>query len=225
MMKTIFIESDLSSFEDFYDSDWVVELEQLVKSTDIEGIVEDFTAHWWGSARAFVLPWLLVNGVYDSVNTFRPTVASRQDLWNEYLKTYTFRAALWKLAEGMYCSIYYAYENLIVNLLKEIRVETIRVTDWGFNKELTAVYGDKFADRIWNTNFISVSREVRNCIVHNGGKPTDKLLRMKPHPYISGGDILISASDTRELYKELKPLIREVISESLREIRKRDLGA
>ena len=39
-MKTIFIESDLSSFEDFYDSDWVVGLEKLVKSTDIESIVE-----------------------------------------------------------------------------------------------------------------------------------------------------------------------------------------
>ena len=224
-MKTIFIERDISSFEDFYDSDWVVGLEQLVKSTDIEGIVEDFATHWWGSARAFVLPWLLVNEIYDRVNSIKPVEASRQDLWNEYLKNNAFRGALWKLSEGMYCSIYYAYENLIVNLLQEIRGATIRVTDRDFNKKLIEVYGDKFANRIWNGNFISISREVRNCIVHNGGKSSDKLLKMKPHPYISGGDILISASDTRELYKNLKPIVYEVIGESLRKIIKRDTGA
>ena len=48
---------------------------------------------------------------------------------------------------------------------------------------------------------------------------------MKPHPYISGGDILISASDTRELYKNLKPVVYEVIGESLRKIIERDTGA
>ena len=125
----------------------------------------------------------------------------------------------------MYCSIYYAYENLIVNLLQEIRGATIRVTDRDFNKKLIEVYGDKFANRIWNGNFISISREVRNCIVHNGGKSSDKLLNMKPHPYISGRDILISASDTRGLYKNLKPVVYEVIDESLRKIIKRDTEA
>ena len=224
-MKKIFIESDLSSFEDFYDRDWVVGLYQLVKSTDIEGIVLDFAADWWGSARAFVLPWLLVNGVYDGVNSTIPVEASRQELWNQYLKSDAFKVALWKLSEGMYCSIYYAYENLIVNLLQKIRGSTIRVTDRDFNKKLIEVYGDKFVNRIWNGNFISISREVRNCIVHNGGKSSDKLLKMKPLPDISGGDILISASDTRELYKNLKPVVYEVIGESLRNITKRDTGA
>jgi len=218
-MKTIFIESDLSSFEDFHDGEWLEKIRGLVKGTGIDSIVEEFATHWWGCARAFVLPWLLVNGVYDGVNITRPVEASRQDLWDKYLETNAFRVALWKLSEGMYCSIYYAYENLIVNLLQEIKGKTVRVTDRDFNEELTRVYGNKVANRTWNSKFISVSREVRNCIVHNGGKPSSKLLKMNPLlPLIDDRDILISASDTRELYAKLKPAAYEIIEESRKKI-------
>ncbi len=223
-MKAIFIESGLSSFEDFHDGEWLEKVAGLVKGTDIDSVVEEFAIHWWGSARAFVLPWVLVNGVYDVVTITSPVEASRQDLWNEYLKTNAFRVALWKLSEGMYCSIYYAYENLIVNLLREIRGATVRVTDRGFNKALIGIYGEKFANRIWNNSFISVSREVRNCIVHNGGKPSIKLLNMKPLPLIKDGDILISASDTRDLYNTLKPAVHEIIEESLKKITTRKVA-
>lgn len=214
-MKTIFIESDLSSFEDFDDSEWLEKVAGLVQGTNIETVVEEFVAHWWGSARAFVLPWLLVNGVYDAVNSNIPVGASRQDLWNEYLDTKEFQGALWKLSEGIYCLIYYAYENLIVNLMWEIGGAKVRVTDRDFNKALIGVYGEEFANRIWNSNFISVSREVRNCIVHNGGKPSRKLSNMNPLPLIRGGEIWISASDTRQLYNTLKPIVHELIEKSL----------
>jgi len=128
-MKTIFIESDLSSFEDFHDGEWLKQVFELVKGTVGEDIALAFVSHWWGSARAFVLPWLLVNGVYDSVYSTIPPDKSRQDVWNEYLKFNEFQGALWKLAESMYCSIYYAYENLIVNVLNRIKNISIRVTD------------------------------------------------------------------------------------------------
>jgi len=81
---------------------------------------------------------------------------------------------------------------------------------------LIEVYGDKLAQRIWYSNFISVSREVRNCIVHNGGKSSTRLLKMKPLPLIKDGDIMISASDTRMLYNTLKPLAYEVLKECLK---------
>lgn len=214
-MKTIFVESDLSSFEDFHDSEWLKKVFESVKDTWLESIVEEFASHWWGSARAFVLPSLLVNGVYDSVYTIVPPDRSRQDVWNDYLTHNEFRVALWKLAESMYCSIYYAYENLMVNILKKIRNSGIRVTDRDFNKVLIEVYGDKFANKIWTSSFVSVSREVRNCIVHNGGKPSDRLLKMKPLPLIKDYDVMISASDTRKLYNTLKPLVYEILNESL----------
>lgn len=214
-MKTIFVETDLSSFEDFHDSEWLKKVFESVKDTWLESIVEEFASHWWGSARAFILPSLLVNGIYDSVYTIVPPDRSRQDVWNDYLTHNEFRVALWKLAESMYCSIYYAYENLMVNILKKIRNSGIRVTDGDFNKVLIEVYGNKFANKIWTSNFVSVSREVRNCIVHNGGKPSVRLLKMKPLPLIKDDDVMISASDTRKLYNTLKPLVYEILNESL----------
>lgn len=214
-MKTIFVETDLSSFEDFHDSEWLKKVFESVKDTWLESIVEEFASHWWGSARAFILPSLLVNGIYDSAYTIVPPDRSRQDVWNDYLTHNEFRVALWKLAESMYCSIYYAYENLMVNILKKIRNSGIRVTDRDFNKVLIEVYGNKFANKIWTSNFVSVSREVRNCIVHNGGKPSVRLLKMKPLPLIKDDDVMISASDTRKLYNTLKPLVYEILNESL----------
>ncbi len=214
-MKTIFYETDISSFEDFHDSDWVQKIITLVKGTDIEPVAEEFVSHWWGCAKAFVLPWLLVNGVYDSVYSaiLFPPNKSRQDVWNEYLQHNEFKGALWKLAEGMYCSLYYAYENLVVNTLIKIKNRRIRVTDQDFKKVLVEVYGDKFTHRIWNDNFIAVSREIRNCIVHNVGKSSPRLQKMSPLPLIKKGNILISASDTRMLYNTLKPLAFEILSE------------
>ena len=213
-MKEIFTETNLSCYEDFHDSEWVKDVIRLVKGTEIEYIAEEFVAHWWGSSRAFILPWLLVNGVYDGVNSLVPVPISRQELWNEYLSSYAFHGALWKLSENMFCSIYYAYENLVVMLLQKIRDDQIRVTNRSFNKALIEAYGDKTANRIWNDSFIAVSREIRNCIVHNGGKVSTKLLKMRPIPHIKDGEVMISASDTRNLYETLKPIVIYLLEES-----------
>lgn len=220
-MKIAYTENSLSSFEDFHDKEWLKKVAQLVKGTEIEGLVEDFVAQWWGSARAFILPWLLVNGVYDSINSLVPLPTSPQDMWNDYLKFNEFNGALWKLSESMYCSIYYAYENLLVNLLQEISDKKIRVTDRDFTKLIREVYGDKFANKIWSSNFISTSREIRNCIVHNGGKASSKLLEMKPRPHIEKENVIISASDTRKLYNNLKLIVYEILRESLKILRQK----
>ena len=221
-MKTVFIESNLSSFEDFHDKEWFKKVYELAKDSAIHEIAEEFVSHWWGNARAFILPWLLVNGVYDSIYTAIPILPdkSRQDFWNEYLKHQEFQGALWKLAENTFCSIYYTYENLIVNALSKMQNVKTRVTDRDFNKTLTEVYGEKFANRIWNDSYIAVSREIRNCIVHNGGKASERLSRMGPLPLIKDGDIMISASDTRKLYQSLKPLTLEILTFTLENLSK-----
>ena len=218
-VKTIFVENDLNSFKDYHDKKWFKDASDLVVGTTMEPVFNKFAPHWWGSARAFILPWLLVNGAYDGVNSVVPTRRSRQDIWNDYIALAGFQGGLWKLAESMFCTIYYAYENLIVNCLIEIKQTQIRVTDGQFNKMLIDVYGDKVANKIWNGSFVSVSREIRNCIVHNGGKSSTNLLKMKPLPDIKNGDILISASDTRNLYEKLKPLVSDILIHSLEKIK------
>lgn len=215
-MKSIYIESNLSSFEDFHDEEWFNKLFSRVDRTEFESIVEDFAAHWWGASRSFVLPWLYVNGIYDAIDNIVPIVEkSRQDLWDEFLEVNAFKASLWKISEGAFCAIYYAYENLLIQMLIKIRGKPIRVTDRDFNKELFATYGQSFGSLFWTGDFISVSREIRNCITHNSGKANDKLKRMKPQPRIENSDVLISASDVRSLYTGLKPIVDEAITESL----------
>lgn len=165
------------------------------------------------------MPWLYVTGVYDAINSTVPIIGkSKQDLWDEFLEVNAFNASLWKIAEGAFCAIYYAYENLLVRMLAELRGSLIRVTDRDFTKELIKVYGESMANKIWTGNQISVAREVRNCITHNGGKASARLLSMRPRPRVESGDVLISASDVRVLYTRLKPIANEAINESVHRI-------
>lgn len=59
-MKNVFIENSVSSFEDFHDSEWVSDLLCAGDNAGCGELVENFATHWWGSSRAFILPWLLV---------------------------------------------------------------------------------------------------------------------------------------------------------------------
>lgn len=215
-MKKIFIESDLASFEDFHDGEWYAQLFSKVDGTELEASVEDFASHWWGASRSFILPWLYVNSIYDAANSAVPIMeTTKQDVWEELLGINAFKGSLWKIAEGSFCAIYYAYENLIVQLLSKIIDKRIRVTGRDFNKVFISVYGQTLSNSLWNSNSISVSREIRNCITHNGGKATQRLLNMKPRPRIENGDVLISASDVRSLWTTLQPLVNKAITESL----------
>lgn len=168
-MKHIFIESDYSSFEDFHDSQWYESLFQSVERLEICQAIEHFSSHWWGASRAFMLPWLLVGSVFDASNGGDGKLKSKQELWNQYLQINAFNGALWKTAEGAYSAIYYAYENLIVSLVNLNRVLPARVTE-NFNALASQVFGESLAGKVWNNNFLSVAKEVRNCLVHCGGK-------------------------------------------------------
>ena len=211
-MKTIFIESDFKSFEDFHDKQWFSDLVDLIDGSEIIDEVEELSAHWWGASRAFTLPWLLVDGIFESINSIVPVIdKTKQDYWDEYLKIMAFKRALWKAAEGAYNSIYYAYENLVVNLLNRSQPQPVRVTERRFGSVLSAELGESLANKIWNDSFVAVSREIRNCIVHRGGKASPKLLKMKPLPLIETEDILISAYDVRTLYSGLKPRVIRLV--------------
>lgn len=221
IVRKIYIEDELSNFEDFFDLNWFKKLSRLVENTRIERIVGNFGVSWWGNARAFTLPWLLITGVSDVITETAPIrlAIPTTKVWNEYLKHNEFNVALWKLSENVYCSIYFAYENLLVDTLKEILGTSIRVTHRDFNEKLRDVYGSDGAHRIWHQTLIYVARETRNSIVHNGGKATNDLLNVKPLPnYIQNDDVVISATVTRELSNNLKLLVYELVEKSLEKI-------
>lgn len=210
-MKQIFIESSYESFADLHEGQWYEELFEIADGSKIQAFVEDFAFHWWGASRAFVLPWLLVGGVFDASKGGGGEFHSKQELWEHYMGTNSFKAALWKTAEGAYSSVYYAYENLLVNVLNANLEGEVRVTDREFGSLVSRIFGESLASKLWGNSTVSIAKEIRNCLVHRGGKASDKLRGMKPLPRISEGDILISASDARNLHIELKDRVEWLI--------------
>lgn len=215
-MRQIFVEFSFKSFEDFHDGSWYENLFALCNGLEIEKEIGDFSFHWWGASRAFVLPWLLVSGVYDASNGARTEIRDKQKLWEEYIKYDSFKGAIWKTAESAYCSIYYGYENLVVNSINKIRKKSCRVTDRNFNSEVSECFGKSIASKIWKNSFIAVSKEVRNCLVHRGGKVSPALIKMKPLPKIENENILISASDVRALHGKLKKNVEILVYECIK---------
>ncbi|MCF7515337.1 hypothetical protein L3V43_17695 [Pseudoalteromonas sp. L23] len=212
-MKTAFIENSPLSFEDFHDRDWIKELFSLTESSGFKDNIDDFAAQWWGSARMFTLPWLLVSGVHSLAEEHRPV--SLDQVWNEYLKIDGFNGALWKTAENAYCSLYYAYENLVVSILAKLSGDKVRVTDRNFHRTFSSCLSEKLLGNVWSSPKVVLAKEIRNSIVHNGGKCTPKLERLKFSSLSETGDVMISASDTRELYNFLKPLVMMVVKSAV----------
>jgi hypothetical protein len=212
-MKSTIIENSSGSFSDFHDGDWMTEIFILSDGSKIENIIEEFNAHWWGSSRMFVLPWLLVKGVRDASGINNKYTLD--DVWAVYLYNNAFQGALWKVAENSYCSLYYAYENLLVAIALEYSDKKIRVTDRDFTAQLNNILGESITTRVWSSSKIILAKEIRNAIVHNGGKLTDKLVKLKYENISDNGDVIISASDTRNLYNMLKPLVTKLVKRAV----------
>jgi len=216
-LKTIFVEGGREAFKDLHDKEWIESVISIIEDTKIEKVADEFLAHWWGISRAFLLPSLLVDGVYSAVSRNNPgIILSKDDLWKEYLNINAFKGALWKTAESTYCSTYYAYENLIVGVLSEIEEMNLRVNDGTFNSKFVSVFGEKLLGRVWTSPMLITAKEIRHSIVHNGGKVTPRLHKIQKKPLIENGDVLISASDVRALYKFIKPLVKEFLIVAVR---------
>jgi hypothetical protein len=208
-MKSTIIENSSDSFADFHDGDWIKEIFTLSDGSKIENIIEEFHAHWWGSSRMFVLPWLLVKGVRNASAV--ESEYTLDDVWAKYLNNNAFQGALWKIAENSYCSLYYAYENLLVAISLEYSDRKVRVTDRDFTAQLNNILGESITSKVWSSSKIILAKEIRNAIVHNGGKVTDKLVKLEYENISDDGDVSISASDTRDLYNMLKPLVKKLV--------------
>ena len=216
-MKTIFIEGRLDDYQDFHDKNWFETFYNLVTETPLKSAGEHFAVGWWGSVRAFIMPWLLVNGVYDAIAAVSLSPYDRDVVWQEYLQRPEFRVALWKTAENTFVSIYYAYEDYFVQVLKILgKWNSLRTTDKDFKARAKTIIGGNAFNRCWSDTRIDVAREIRHAITHNGGRPTSNLLRKSPLPRIENNDILISGTDVRQLYELLKERVVEFTQSALR---------
>lgn len=110
---------------------------------------------------------------------------------------------------------------MIVNILKQVTGSPIRATDQKkFKETLSDTFGEQVAHKVWHQTLVYTARESRNSVVHNGGKATTELLKVKPLPaYIQDDDVMISAKITRKLYNDLKPLVYELVVRSVEKVK------
>ena len=80
-----------------------------------------------------------------------------------------------------------------------------------FNTKLSEIYPESKTQVLWHGGIVSVAREVRNCIVHNGGHVSDKARQMNEFLDVYDGNVIVKADDARTLYESLKPLVLKII--------------
>jgi hypothetical protein len=203
-MKQYLILHSLDEYKDFHDTIWFKKFFTLIDGTFLNDIGDHFGGNLYGATRAFVLPWILIDSIYNN----NSRAINRKYIWEQFKRINAFNAALGKTSENCYVAIYCAYEDYILQSIKVVLSEDkIRVTDRDFNRKLTSVIEERVASKCWNNNKFDLAKEIRHCLVHNGGRPTESLLKKQNLPEIVENNILITPIEVRELYSIIKECV------------------
>ena len=201
-MKQYLIPHKLDEYKDFHDKNWFEKFFNRIDGTFLNDVGDHFGGNLYSATRAFMLPWMLIDSIYGSL--YKGAI-NRNDIWKQFKQINAFSAALGKTSENCYVAMYCAYEDYILQSIKAVCSEDkIRVTDRDFNKKLTSVIEERVASKCWNNNKFDLAKEIRHCLVHNGGRPTDSLLKKQNLPEIVESNILITPIEVRELYSIIK---------------------
>lgn len=156
-----------------------------------------------------------------SVKDEKPFISSK-DIWKQYLTESDFILSLWMSEMNAYCSIYFAYESLIVDSLSQLRREdesmhrTKRITSGKeIAKRLTNIFGRTASNEYWEDREVNMARLIRHAIVHNGQKITVELERYRSVIPQIDGRIMITAKETNKLYDVLKNKSYSFVSECI----------
>jgi hypothetical protein len=106
------------------------------------------------------------------------------ELWEDNLKQYEYRTAIWSMVRICFMSIFSTYEYFIVDIVrKKLGDDSIRTTDRDFDNKFKTALDARLLSRAWKSADMQFIREVRNCIAHNGGIPSEKLKTWKGRIY------------------------------------------
>lgn len=200
-MKQFLIPHELKEYNDFHDKKWFENFFDLIDGTPLEEAGDHFSGNLYASARAFTFPWMLIESIHSSSDN----VISKNYIWKKLKQLYSFQAAIGKTSENCYVAIFCSYEDYILQSTKVACGTTIlRITDRDFNKKLISAVGSNVAKISWQNNQFALAREIRNSIVHNGGRPTGKLLKQRNLPKIIKDNVLLTPLEVRELYSNVK---------------------
>jgi hypothetical protein len=129
-----------------------------------------------------------------------------EEMWRSYLGKHAYQLSLWGSQRICYVSIYNSYENFLVRSLQIARsIDSCRVTDKDFPKNLAASFGDDVRDKCWISNIqINVARLARHALSHAGGRVTDDLAKHKHGFVVKDDRIQVTPEKTKALFSLLK---------------------
>lgn len=148
----------------------------------------------------------------------------RDELWNSMVQVCEAgsldspKSELWLAIPAAertwYSALFFAYEDFLVRCISCDRGESIRVGQ-GFAKLCIESFGLTLANKCWNESVIAIAREVRNALVHAGGRETSNLGKMSHNIKVIDGYLQILPQDVDAVYEAIKPRVASVVEWAL----------
>ena len=133
------------------------------------------------------------------------TEMSAEVHWAALLGETEFQLSVWGAQRLCYGAIYHAYENFTRQC---VAAATGSSADWRPGGELVQLaqgaFGETVVSQCFSSVGITVARHVRNALAHHGGRVTKELAGIRHNIQLIDGMLQISASDTRNLFDQLK---------------------
>lgn len=132
------------------------------------------------------------------------------ELWQEYIKLPAFYLGLWGSQRIGYVSIYNAYDNFVVEMVKlALSPPRCRSSEDGFKKLFADAFGEPLKAKCWTDSRLNIARVARHALSHAAGRVTKELDDLRPkHSFVvEDGRIQITPDDTKHLYSLLKDCV------------------
>lgn len=219
--RRIRFDDELERYKGFFDHKWASEFDEIIKGSKLDGMVFDLSLEWKAISCVRRWPWLLINGVKDSIDgalKFNPLAKgamSLQEIWAAYQNEYEFDMALWMSEISAYCAIYFAYEIFLINSIK-VANGLISLRTNMLPHEIERLLGSTVKVQCWEDEPIEIARLVRHAVAHNGRKLTTDLSKYKSKICLEGNEVVIMARDTTKLFNLLKQRVKLFATEAIK---------
>ncbi len=127
------------------------------------------------------------------------TPLDAEAVWQTYFSLSPFQLGLHAAMKQSYVSIYVAFESFVVRCTKLAHgIDSLRVSDSNFNRHLD-IFGS-IAQKHWHSKELQAAKEVRNAIVHNGSRITEKLKKLDIPVEAANNEVHVYPEHLRNLY-------------------------
>jgi hypothetical protein len=134
-------------------------------------------------------------------------------VWQRMLEQSEFRLSIWGSQRLSYAAVYYAYEDFLARCYRLSTGQPDYRLMPGFSQDFRKQYGAELRDYCWSDANVNVARLTRHALVHNGGRLTSDLKKLKHGLKLHGEDIQIFPAFTKSHYELLKDRVTKFLSD------------